>query len=208
MKKIWLIRHGETDFNKENRIQGSSIDAPLNSLGKEQAKKMAIALTKMIQGDFELFSSSMSRARQTAEFLCEVLDTYQTSTSNLEEMNYGDFEGKLFSDIEKDLNSLIQKWDNAEINIAAPNGESPLEVKNRAVAYIMKKIESSAATNLIFVVHGRVIRILLAWFLDHDLSFMQKYPHQNANINELSYSEGEFSAQRINYTEHLLSLHK
>jgi broad specificity phosphatase PhoE len=91
-------------------------------------------------------------------------------------------------------------------DISAPEGESPDSVKERCVSFIMQQINVQKADNLVFVMHGRVIRVLLAWFLDQTLSTMHKYPHHNANINELHYANGQFVASSINEVTHLKEL--
>lgn len=203
MKKIWLIRHGETEYNKENRIQGGSIDAPLNAVGKQQAHKMAQALKEKLIGSVVIFASSMQRARQTANFVASAINRDYSHTEQLKEMNYGAFEGELFDEIKTELEVLMHSWASGSTTKSAPMGESPESVRDRCANFIMHQIDHQKADNLVFVLHGRVIRVLLAWFLERDLSKMHHYPHHNANINELHFSDAHFEAVSINEIAHL-----
>lgn len=207
MKKIWLIRHGQTDYNADNKIQGSGIDAPLNALGLLQAGLVANALEEKLTGQtVTLFASSLIRAKQTASAISEKMHLAVSTSNAIVELNFGVLEGLPIDQIEQQLNNLLDCWDSGKTTMAALDGESPETAFARASSFIEKAVESSTTENCIFVVHGRLLRILLAGWLDKDLSKMANYHHHNANINLLDYDGGRFKVVVLNDITHLLSL--
>lgn len=206
-KNIWLIRHGQTDYNAANKIQGSGIDAPLNSLGMAQAALVATALkAKLGNTSVLLHSSTLKRAVQTAEFIAKELETELFVAEEIEEMNFGILEGVEIDGIQTELSRLHELWEAGEVDKGAEAGESPTSAFERASTFIINTIEETQKTDCVFVVHGRLLRILLAGWLDQDLAKMSKYEHHNANINLLEYADKTFSVISLNETKHLASL--
>jgi broad specificity phosphatase PhoE len=207
MKRLWLIRHGQTDYNAANKIQGSGIDAPLNQLGIAQAKLLANAICEQLsKEEVRLYSSSLIRAKQTAAFIAEKMQIPCISSDEVVELNFGVLEGMPMEDIANELEDLHNLWESGEVNVAAKEGESPKDAFKRAGNYIISQLEEITLDNAIFVIHGRLLRILLAGWLDGDLSEMSKYHHHNANINLLEYAEGVFKVLYLNDTKHLINV--
>jgi len=206
-KNIWLLRHGQTQYNADGRIQGRGINAPLNDKGKEQARLLAQEMQKRLEAaDTRLYCSSMIRAVQTAQPLAELLGLPLNKTEALEELNYGKFEGAAFEDVEDELNQLMQEWDNGKTQVAPEGGESPQEVLNRADAFIQPLLAENGCKNLVIVAHGRVLRVLISAYLYKDLKHMSRIQHHNANINCLQFADNAFKAKIINDITHLSSM--
>lgn len=207
MKKLWLIRHGQTDYNAQNKIQGSGIDAPLNALGISQANLVAKAIKKHLNGAIPaLFSSSLIRAKQTATVISEQLNLPFAISKEIVELNFGELEGLEIDTINGKLQHLHEQWEAGQTSVGAVKGESPIIAFERASNYIEAQLNSAEATNCIFVLHGRLLRILLAGWLDNNLSEMAKYQHHNANINLLNYDNGIFKPIILNDFSHLAEL--
>lgn len=205
-KTLWLIRHGETDFNAQAKIQGRGINAPLNQKGRDQAKAVSEALQPLISSSASLYASAMIRAHQTAQTIATTCGLEVQLSSQLEELNYGIFEGRAFAEVENDLNALNQHWADGKVDLAPDQGESPQQVLNRVNGFIHECLTHDPNEHLIFVVHGRVLRILFAEWLNADLSTMHHFEHHNANLNQIRWSDDHFEAIRLNDTQHLEQL--
>lgn len=129
--RLLLVRHGETNWNRESRFQGQ-IDIPLNNNGRTQAKAAKSFLT-----NFKInraFSSSMSRSRQTAESILECHpDIDLELKEGLIEIGHGLWEGKLESEIKAEWPDLLKTWQIEPEKVQMPEGESICEVWSRSI---------------------------------------------------------------------------
>ncbi|MEX0856629.1 MAG: histidine phosphatase family protein [Balneolaceae bacterium] len=201
MKQLFVIRHGETDNNKAKMIQGRSINAPINALGKRQALAIVEVLdTFSIQ---KIVASSLDRTHQTAEPLATKLGLDSEKHTDLDEIDFGELEGQEFQLIESQINMVHTKWSSGEVDFAVEGGESPRQVFDRANKRIQHILSTSEEENIVFVIHGRLIRILLSEWLGHGLKNMHLIEHQNGAINHLTWQNGEFKAVELNKTAHL-----
>ncbi len=206
MKHFYIIRHGETEFNKSKRLQGRGINASLNDTGRLQAQAVARALQSYpIQ---KIVTSSLSRTQESAAPLIESKSLVYESWPELDEMNFGDFEGKPFYDVLDQLKELQKVWSSGNTEFAVPGGESPQEVYERAASKLHEIAENSSETHIAVYIHGRLIRILLSGILGLGLTNMQQIEHENGSINHLTWQEGVFSSVSLNMTEHLNHLKK
>ena len=201
MKHFYIIRHGETEFNKSKLLQGRGINAPLNETGWLQAKAVANALESYpIE---KIVTSSLIRTKQTAAPFAQRTQTEIESWSEFDEMSFGNFEGKPFFDVIEHLKELQEVWSNGQIDVEVPGGESPEEVYERAATKLIEIAESSAETHIAVFIHGRLIRILLSGILGYGLKNMQNIEHENGAINHITWEKGVFHPNRLNMTEHL-----
>jgi probable phosphoglycerate mutase len=201
MKHFFIIRHGETEYNKLRLLQGRGINAPLNETGWLQAKAVANALESYpIE---KIVTSSLIRTKQTAAPFAQRTHTEIESWSEFDEMSFGNFEGKPFFDVIEHLKELQEVWSNGQIDVEVPGGESPEEVYERAATKLIEIAESSAETHIAVFIHGRLIRILLSGILGYGLKNMQNIEHENGAINHITWEKGVFYANRLNMTEHL-----
>lgn len=201
---LFIARHGETDYNRNGLLQGRGIDAPLNQTGRYQAKKLADYLGNY-QAD-TLISSSLKRAWQTASFYEQKTDLTIKKNRDLDEMDFGDFEGMKMNEITKELDDLQRGWAAGNITLKIPGGESPSEVFQRADYAVKKYINDSEPQIMVLFVHGRLIRILLSEWLGYGLKNMHKIEHRNGAVNHLIYKNGAFDSVYLNKTDHLKKL--
>jgi alpha-ribazole phosphatase len=156
---LWLVRHGQTDWNVEGRYQGHA-DIPLNETGLSQARKLAEQLTgRSFQA---IFSSDLIRARVTAEILGQALHLPVQVEPRLREVDQGDWEGMLFKDIavRYAAEMALRKEDPA--GARPPNGESLAELADRIAAAASSIAVAYPESDVLVVSHGLSIATLLA----------------------------------------------
>ena len=202
MKHIYIIRHGETDNNKVHRFQGRGINASINETGRQQAEAIAHALKDVpIQ---KVVTSSLIRTMETAEPLIEQSGAVVESYADLDEMSFGKYEGSFIHEIMDAINELQEKWTAGETDYCIEGGgESPQEVYDRAAAKLVEVIEDSEEKYIAFMLHGRLIRILLSGLLGLGLKNMQQIKHTNGAINHLVWNGKELEVVELNKTDHL-----
>lgn len=201
-KQIYLIRHGETDFNREGRMQGSGIDKELNEKGLKQA---AAFFEKYQQMPFvKVYASGLQRAQQTIEPFKQAGFATEYHPE-LNEISFGDLEGTLLSpEPESFYNRVMQAWQNNELDFSAPNGESPKMVVARQQPFIDKVLKANLTQSPILVcMHGRALRVLLCTLLNSPLHQMEQYKHHNTGLYILNYNGSDFEVITQNNTEHL-----
>ena len=203
-QRLYLCRHGETDWNVQGRIQGGGYDVPLNDNGRRQAQLLAAALHD-VKLDV-VASSDLERADETADMIYRS-QAYRRPrriiSGKLKEMRFGDdWEGVVWKERAsafQQVNEMINKHRHLEW----PNGgESTEAVAKRAEHAVLNQVLDDDGNNHVCcVAHGRVNRILLEHFLDTDC-----LPKQvNAGINVLDRCpEGKWTLRVYNYRNHLL----
>lgn len=208
MSKIHLFvaRHGETEYNRIGKLQGRGVDAPLNEMGKSQAKCLADYLINYEATS--IISSSLTRAWQTASFYEEKVDLTLQKNKDLDEMDFGDFEGVSMKEISKELNDVQKGWKGGDVSLKIPGGESPQEVFGRADAAARSYINGAESQTIMLFVHGRLIRILLSEWLGYGLKNMHKVEHGNGAVNHLIFENDSFEPVYLNKTDHLEMLTK
>ena len=138
--KILLVRHGETDWNVAQRIQGST-DTPLNETGIQQAKRLAEELGKRETPIIGVYTSKLERAAKTAEFVAKKLGKECIILPGLEEINFGLWEGITWEQVEERFPAEYQTWHQNRRYEHPPKGESYQELVERVVAALQKLIK-------------------------------------------------------------------
>lgn len=201
MKHIFIIRHGETDNNKHHLLQGRGINASINAKGQEQAECISNAL-KDIPVD-KIVVSSLRRTIETATPLIDQTDAVVESYSELDEMSFGEWEGVYFEDVRDSIEAINLRWKQGDIEAIIPGGESPQQVFDRASKKIIDVLKASDEKNIVFLIHGRLIRILLSGLLNLGLKNMDLIKHENGAINHLTWDGEYFRTVELNMTAHL-----
>lgn len=201
MKQLFFIRHGETNNNKAGIIQGRSLDASINEVGKMQAQAICDALeTYNIE---RIVASGLVRTHQTVQPLADCKKLMVEKHPELDEIDFGELEGKVFSDIREQIAEVNEQWKSGNVDFAVARGESPRQTFNRANAKILEILESAKEECIVFMIHGRLTRILLSEWLGYGLANMHKVEHENGAINHLTWQNGVFEAVELNKTTHL-----
>jgi probable phosphoglycerate mutase len=201
LTNIYLARHGETEYNRCNQIQGRGIDASLNDTGRRQARAIAMQLNGA--GIQRIYSSSLKRSKETAEIIADTYNLDFQSHADLDEMNFGIYEGRPISEIQSELEELHNTWKSGKVDHASENGESPSSVLKRAAGRIEEIITEHPGSNLLFILHGRLIRILLSYWLQYGLSGMHHVEHSNGALYHIRWDGQQFEPVYLHKTKHL-----
>jgi probable phosphoglycerate mutase len=159
--RVVLWRHGQTDWNVENRFQGHS-DIPLNKVGHYQASEAAKVLAALRPD--RIISSDLIRAQETAAPLASLTDIKIEINPNLRETDGGLWEGKLASENRASHGELFANWYEGGDEPAGVTGERRSDVAKRAVAVIEKETTNFSGT-IVFVTHGGTVRSVLGSIL-------------------------------------------
>jgi probable phosphoglycerate mutase len=200
---LYIVRHGQTDYNKMNMVQGSGIDAPINEVGRAQA---AAFYQSYADYPFEkIYTSKLQRTHQSvAGFIDQGLPV--ESLEGLNEISWGDQEGVAFTPESSTLyQETTKRWAEGNLNLSVGGGETPLQVMERQQA-AMQHILSQDHKEVLICMHGRAMRILICWLLKYDLSLMDEFKHSNLCLYKLVYNRGNFRVDEYNNTRHLEDL--
>src|SRR5665647_1448998 len=155
--RIIAIRHAETKWNVDTRIQGQ-LNIPLNDTGRRQAERMALALS----GDpiTAIYASDLARAWETAQYLGRALSVDVTREEGLRERGFGEFEGKTYAEIEALLPEQSLRWRKRDPEFAPPGGESLLTLRRRVVEAAQRLAAQHPGELIALVGHGGVMDVL------------------------------------------------
>ncbi len=201
---IVLIRHGETAWNVERRLQGH-IDIALNPEGARQAGALAAALAG--ERLDAIVASDLQRARQTAEALAAARGMPVRIDPALRERCFGGFEGLLYADIEQRFPAEFAAWQAREIDAPMPQGERIAETfrqfYQRAVGAILGWAASHPGQTIALVAHGGVLECAYRAALGLPLETPRTFPVLNASINRFSVDNGKLRLDSWGEVAHL-----
>ncbi len=201
--RFLLVRHGETDWNRQTRFQGQ-IDVPLNENGRQQSHKAAEFL-KNVPLDFA-FSSPMLRPKETAEIILKYHPSVQLELlDGLREISHGLWEGKLEAEIEQTYPGELQRWRTVPSEIQMPEGENLQQVWERSAAAWQSMAAVDQGTGLV-VAHDATNKALLCQILGLDPDHFWNFRQGNGAVSVIDYPQGATGApvlQAMNITSHL-----
>jgi broad specificity phosphatase PhoE len=181
MAKIYLARHGETDWNRERRVMGRS-NSPLNTIGVAQAKQLAKRLAGA--GITAIYSSPLPRALETAEMLGASLGLIPMAEPRLLEVDMGSWEGRYWSELDGD--PIRQRYYEEPKTARPPGGETLWEAQQRAVAVTDELHRHQPDGAFLLVSHADVIRCVLAHYLKIDLQTARQFRIDHASVSLIS----------------------
>ncbi len=179
MKELLLIRHGETDHNKELRFTGFT-DIPLNSTGRYQAANLKDKF--MSEGITSIYSSDLKRAAETAEIISG--GSRLEITPALREMNFGIFETLNYQELMKDYSEEFNLWGVNKKNYRIPQGESYSEMAERVLSFVGNILDSDS-DKMAIISHSGCIRTILAFYLLGTVEDTWKFAIDNCTITRL-----------------------
>lgn len=168
--KIYVIRHGLTELNKKKKVNGQ-IDEPLAPEGIEQAKAVISLMPESVK---HIYSSSLQRARQTAEIINSKLNRPLSLQNELTEIHMGSLAGKAWTNMKAGL-ELKKKHRAIEFNYRSQGGESAKEVKKRVLAFLKQINNKYDDYEVLIVTHGGIIRLL--HLLEHKTQLLDEIEH-------------------------------
>lgn len=200
-KDLFIIRHGQTDFNNRGVVQGRGIDSSINLIGQKQASAF-YEKYKNIPFD-KIYTSNLIRTVQTVQAFIQEGIPYE-KLEGLDEISWGISEGKDLNDkMLVDFDHIITSWRNKELDVKIQDGESPNELQYRqkkAMDYIMSKTHEKT---ILICTHGRAMRSLLCYLTNTCLSKMDDFEHTNTALYVLRYEGKSFNIVEHYNTEHL-----
>jgi broad specificity phosphatase PhoE len=199
-KTLYLIRHGQTDYNIRQVVQGRGVNSDLNDTGRQQAKMFYDAYQHI---PFDVaYTSGLKRTNQTVQhFLDAGLANIQLA--NLDEIDWGIFEGVEHNpDLQKTYQAIITEWRNGNLDIKIEGGESARDLHQRILPFV-DEIKNSPHQTILACTHGRTLRMLMCLFTGKDISRMDEYEHHNLCLYKLNFDGTHFHVELENDTAHL-----
>jgi len=201
--RVVLIRHGETAWNRATRIQGHT-DIPLSSLGLAQAERLAEALAD--EALAAIYSSDLSRARQTAEALGRAQGLAIHLDAGLRERAFGRFEGMSWEEIDQGYPEDAARWRKREPDFPVGGGESLNVFSARCLAAARRAAAAHPGQSIALVAHGGVLDCLYRAATQVALDAPRSWQLGNATINRLLATPEGFTLVGWNDDRHLAGL--
>jgi probable phosphoglycerate mutase len=200
MTQILLVRHGETDWNKAQRLQGH-IDIGLNDQGIVQAKLLGSALA---QEKIDIaYSSDLSRALDTANTITAHHDVPTFIDANLRERCYGEIQGMTYQEIEQQLPDNHRAWHSRNPDFQPLGGETLRQFYERVTTSIERIAKNHLGQVILIVAHGGVLDCMYRHATQMDITEKRKVELLNTSLNRLKYHENRFEIESWGDVSHL-----
>ena len=187
--RICLIRHGETDWNVERRMQGH-LDIALNATGLAQAKGLAGMLEEHCFA--AIYASDLSRARQTAQAAATMLQAQVLLLAELRERNYGIFQSLTYEEARRRYPAAYRCFEARDPDFVLSGGESLRAFAGRVTRCLTEIATRHAEEEVLIVAHGGVLDIARRAATGMSLAATRDFTINNAAINWLEYSNGHW----------------
>lgn len=203
MTEFILIRHGETDWNRELRFQGH-VDVPLNAIGLEQARRLGLRL----EGEqiHHFYASDLIRTRQTAEPAQKALSMTPVYDNTLREQHFGDVEGMRVDDIKAQHPEAWAQWTQFLPDYAMPGGESTRQFHERVMNAMQRLALAHGDQTVLVVTHGGVLDMVYRTARSLGLHGPRQSDIPNAGVNRVRVGDGKVEIIDWADTRHLLDL--
>lgn len=200
-KTFYIIRHGETDFNKRGVVQGRGVNTDINEHGRKQAEAFYQAY-KDVPFD-RIYTSTLKRTHQTIQKFIDKGIPW-TQFAGLDEMAWGIYEGMENSEeVKRAYDEMMGNWTEGKLHLKFDQAESPLDVRERQLEVLEKFIEDDEAKTVLVCMHGRAMRLLLCLLTNRSLCEMEEFPHTNTTLYKVKYDGENFHILEFNNTDHL-----
>ncbi len=190
---IYIVRHGETEWNKKKIIQGMANNEPLNKNGMEQAKKLAEYFSNK-HLDL-IISSPLKRAIQTASYVALKKNIQIILNENFSEIDYGDWSGKKSSEIPALFPEAWKKFIKNPDIFKFPNGEAVSEFYTRVSEAFC---ELDTKTDVLIVAHTNSIRAIVSYVLELSAYNAYKLHFDNCSVSKLRYKNNRWEVDSLN----------
>jgi broad specificity phosphatase PhoE len=203
MTSVYLIRHGQTAWNKEEIFRGRT-DVPLDETGLRQAE-LAGEYFKGME-IHAIYSSPLARAWQTAQKIAGLHSLQVQPLKGIIDMSFGNWEGRPHEEIKRMDAEIYRLWRAEPHRARPPGGESLEEVRVRAMAAVEEVIQSNLGKALVLVSHRVVNKVLICGVLGIDNSHFWQIGQDTTAINLILYRDGKYILSLLNETCHLRRL--
>lgn len=201
IKTLYIVRHGQTELNKQGIVQGRGMNTDLNDEGRKQAGLFFNAY-KDVPFD-KIYISELKRTQQSIQQFIDLGIPYE-KLAGLDELAWGVLEGSPSTQESKSaFLKIIRDWVSGNLDSAFEGGESPNQVLKRqkeAMEVIMSHPEEKT---VLICMHGRAMRLLLCLLTEQPLTEMETFPHQNLVLYKVTYDGAKFHIAEFNNAQHL-----
>ncbi len=198
--RVLAIRHGETAWNVDSRIQGQ-LDVPLNEFGRWQAHRLALAVSD--EGIDAVYASDLLRAMQTAQAVAAGTGREIVTDPGLRERGFGVFEGMTYAEIQQRYPEMSERWRQRDPTFGAPGGETLRDFFDRSVATVTRLALAHPGQTIAVVSHGGVMDALYRAAARVALDAPRSWQLGNASINRLLHTPQGFTLVGWSDTFHL-----
>lgn len=182
--QLFLIRHGQTDWNISGKIQGSC-DIELNDEGVLQAEELSRNILQKKYIFSKIYSSPQKRAIQTAAILSTATDVKYVSIEGLEEINLGEWEGLSWKEVKVKFPTEYHEWYINRRYTKPPKGESYQDMLQRVLASLYKIVIENSGDDVVIVTHSAVIMCLQCYLTNTPFEEMMRFKTENTSITEI-----------------------
>jgi len=201
IKTLYIVRHGQTDLNKQGIVQGRGRDTDLNKEGRRQADLFFRAY-KHVPFD-KIYVSELKRTQQSIQpFIDEGIPFEKLS--GLDELAWGVLEGQPSTPANKAaFMKLLRGWLEGKLDTKFEGGESPNEVKVRQLEALQTIMSHPEEKTVLICMHGRALRLLMCILMNRPLTEMENYPHQNLVLYKVTWNGEKYEIADFNNATHL-----
>ena len=205
-KTLYIVRHGQTELNRQGIVQGRGRDTDLNTTGIKQAYLFHEAY-KSVPFD-KIYISALKRTQQSIQPFIDQGIPYQ-KLSGLDELAWGIYEGQPSTPATKSaFLQIMRDWMEGKLDSKFENGESPNEVKARQLEALGVIMSHPEEKEVLICMHGRAMRLFLCVLTGRPLTEMDQFPHQNLVLYKVTFDGEKFEVADPNNALHLKSLGK
>lgn len=200
-KELYIIRHGETELNKQGIVQGRGINSDLNDTGRAQAEAF-YAKYKDVAFD-KVYTSELKRTHQTVKGFIDAGLPW-TQLSGLDELAWGTWEGQPNDEnAMAAFKSIMEKWTSGDYDARFEGGESPADViiRQKEALEVIRSAENEKT--VLICMHGRAMRLFLCLLTGRPLSEMTEFPHLNTTLYKVEMTGDQYVITGFNNTDHL-----
>ena len=203
MTSIYLVRHGQTAWNKEEIFRGRT-DIPLDETGLKQAELAGEYFRGM--EIHAIYSSPLARAWQTAQKIAHFHNVKVQPLQGILDMSFGKWEGQSHRDIQENDREIYQQWREKPHQVRLPGGESLDEVRARSMAALEGVIRENPGKTLVLVSHRVICKVLICAILGLDNSHFWQITQDTTAINLIQHKDQRYILSLMNETCHLKAL--
>jgi broad specificity phosphatase PhoE len=203
MTEIYLVRHGQTEWNTQLIFRGRK-DIPLNERGHKQARALAGALKD--RNIDAIYTSPLSRAVETAQPAATLFDLDVVPVQGLIDINYGEWEGVSHDEIKRRYSDQYVQWEQRPELVQFPQGETLDGVKERAFGALTDIVSMNPAGPVLIISHRVINKVLLCALLGLSNAHFWEIRQDTGCINVMEYSPDRFVLCAMNDTRHLKEL--
>lgn len=201
LKTLYIVRHGETELNRQGIVQGRGKDTDLNDEGRRQAGLFFKAY-KDVHFD-KIYISKLKRTQQSIQQFIDLGIPYE-KLAGLDELAWGVLEGQPSTPANRAaFLKLIRHWLDGQLNEKFEGGESPNEVKARQVEAMETIMNRPEEKTVLICMHGRAMRLLMCVLLGKPLTEMESFPHQNLVLYKVTWDGSKYEIVDFNNAKHL-----